>query len=211
MKTKVFSGIFSLLGVILAVCTIFLSLTSLEAEPKLVRKAPTAAASAEAMLDALCRGDYETAGKWMYGSPSLGTGADSESETGRLLWEAFVKSLRYELVDDSYITQSGISQNVRIRALDLSAVTANLKDRSQTLLTQRVAEAEDVTQIYDESNNYKESFVMEVLRDATQEAIAQDAAYTTQEVTLDLVYENGQWWVVPSQNLMNVISGGIIG
>lgn len=211
MKTKVFSGIFFLLGAILAVGTVFLSLTSLEAEPQLIRQSTSAAASAEAMLDALCRGDYEEAGKWMYGSPSLGSGAESESETGRLLWDAFVKSLRYELIEDSFISQSGISQKVRLRALDLSAVTANLKERSQTLLTQRVEEAEDVSQIYDDSNNYKESFVMEVLRDATLEAIDQDAAYTTQEVTLDLVYENGQWWVVPSQNLMNVISGGIIG
>lgn len=169
------------------------------------------AEAAQTMLNAVCSGDYETAGACMYGSPRLGTGAESESETGRLLWDAFVKSLRYELVGDCVINESGVTQQVRIRTLDLASVTANLKERSQTLLTQKVAEAEDVSQIYDETNSYREEFVMEVLRMATEEAIEQDARYTNLDLMLEMVYEQGKWWVIPSQNLMNVISGGVIG
>ena len=41
------------------------------------------------------------------------------------------------------------------------------------------------------------------------EALAEDAKSTTVSITLELVYADGQWWVVPSDDLIRAISGGI--
>lgn len=212
MKTnRTVCGIFFLLGGILAVLAVVLALGNRNAAPLLLKSSDGAAQAARDVLEAVCTGDYDRAGQGMQGTPVLGTGDAADSETGRLLWEAFVDSLEYKLVGDSYVTDTGICQKVRIRSLDLTSVTANLKERAQSLLRERVDAAEDMDEIYDENNSYREDFVMGVLREAAQAAIAEDGVRTEQELELNLVFDQGRWWVVPSQNLINVISGGISG
>ena len=81
---------------------------------------------------------------------------------------------------------------------------------SQSLLEQRVAEAEDVTQIYDENNDYREDFVMDVLYDAAKMALEQDGEVVELDITMDLVYGEDRWLVIPSEELLRAISGGIL-
>jgi hypothetical protein len=109
-----------------------------------------------------------------------------------------------------HATDSGISLNVTVRAMDLSSVTANLGDRARVMMEQRIAEAEDTDDIYDENNDFREEFVMDSLYRAAQEALEQDARQTSWELTLNLVYENGQWWIMPEQDLLRAISGGVL-
>jgi hypothetical protein len=66
-----------------------------------------------------------------------------------------------------------------------------------------------MSEVYGPNNDYREDFVMAVLRDAVQEALAEDAKSTTVSITLELVYADSQWWVVPSDELIRAISGGI--
>lgn len=89
-------------------------------------------------------------------------------------------------------------------------MTVNLKERSQTLLEQRVAEAVDVSEIYDENNEYREDFVMAVLRSAVEDALKEDARKMTVELTVKLSYQDGSWWVVADEALLDAISGGIL-
>ena len=51
---------------------------------------------------------------------------------------------------------------------------------------------------------------MEVLYDAAKDALEQDAKTVTFEVTVNLVHNNGQWWIVPEDALLTAISGGIL-
>lgn len=210
-NSKKMAGCFAIIGVILAVAAVWISFHFRQASPVLVKKSAGATACAEAMLDSVCAGKYEEAGRWIYGSPNLTTGADVDSETGRMIWEKFVDSLSYELVGEPYATELGVSQNVKITCLDYSSITAHLKERSQTLLSSRVEAAVDVTEIYDDDNNYREDFVMQVLRDATEQSLAEDAQNKVVPLTLNLIYEGTQWWVIPDLDLMNAISGGIMG
>ena len=82
--------------------------------------------------------------------------------------------------------------------------------RAQALLEQRIAQAEDTDEIYDANNEYREDFVMDALYDAAREALAQDAVYISWDLTLNLIYENGQWWIMPEQALLKALSGGIL-
>lgn len=209
--TKLFSGLFAVLGVILMLGTAVLSLSSLNRAPQLLTPPEAALAQSEAVMAAVAQGDYTSAGNLMYGQPSLGVDREPADAVGVLIWDAFVDSFTYEFTGDCYATDSGLARNVTVTTLDISSVTANLKARSEALLEQRVAEAEDVTEIYDQNNNYREEFVMQVLYDAAQQALQEDAAYLTQELTVSLVYQQEQWWVMPEQALLRAISGGIAG
>jgi hypothetical protein len=51
---------------------------------------------------------------------------------------------------------------------------------------------------------------MDSLYRAAQEALEQDARQISWELTLNLVYESGQWWIMPEQGLLRAISGGVL-
>lgn len=208
---NLFSGLFALLGGMLAAAAVAVSLVSLNAGPRLLMAPQAAVETADAMMAAVCEGDYRAAGQLMYGNPDLGADRKASDAVGVLIWDAFVESLDYALVGSCYATDSGVAQDVTVTCLDLNSVTATLGERSQALLEQRVAAAEDVSEIYDENNDYREDFVMDVLYDAAVEALAEDAALLTREVTLNLTYQQGRWLVVPDQAVLSAISGGIAG
>ncbi len=210
-KYTILSRIFGLLAAAVAVLTLWITFGALNARPVLVTPPAAAAETADALLAAVCAGDYDTASGLVYGTPNLGMDREPADEVGRLLWEAFQESFAYELEGECYATDTGIAQNVTVTYLDFSSVTASLGDRSQTLLVQRVAEAEDADTVYDENGDYREDFVLEVLREVTLDALREDAKNKEQKLTLNLVHKRGQWWVVMDQALLSALTGGIGG
>lgn len=209
-KTNFLSGFFAVLGFCAIALGLVLAMGNRDAKPVLLTSPDAARTQITQTMDALCEGDYETAGKHLYGKPDLGMDREAGEPVGNLVWDAFVQSLSYELSGDCYTTDTGLAQNVVIRGLDIDSVTATLGDRSQALLEERVEEAKDPSELYDENNDFREDLVMEVLYEAAQQALEQDAAEKTWEITVNLVYENGQWWVLPETALLQAISGGIL-
>jgi len=207
---KIFGVIFVLAGIVAAGFTVELTKKNLDSIPILLAPVKEAEAQAAALMYAVAEGDYNTAGTMILGNPKLGVDRDPADTVGVMIWEAFVDSYSYELVGDSFATDSGIAQNVKVSYLDMNSVTANLRERSQVLLEARVAEAEDVDEIYDENNDYKEAFVMEVLKDAVEDALEEDAQMTGAEFTINLVYRDGSWVVVSDSTLLAAISGDIV-
>lgn len=208
---KFFSGLFALLGAVLLAAAVMLCFRSLDRPAQLLAQPDGALECSEELMEALCRGDYAAAGKRMYGQPNLGVDRDPADPVGVLLWDAFVDSIAYEFAGECYATDSGLARDVTVTALDFSSVTGALKERSRVLLEQRVAQAEDLTAIYDQQNNYQEDFVMEVLYDAACQALQEDAQLVRYELTLSLVCQQEQWWVMPEQALLKVISGAVAG
>lgn len=215
MRTKkrtigFFSGLFGFLGIALAAAGVYLALTNQNAGPVLKEQPESARVRVSTMLDALCDGDYAAVSDCLYGTPSLGMDREAADEVGRLFWNAMADSYTYEILGDFHATDSGVSMDVTITALDIDTVTVNLRERAQTLLEQRIQEAEDTSEIYDENNEYREDFVMDALFDAAQDALEQDAGTVTWNITLNLIYEDGQWWIMPENALLQAISGGIL-
>jgi len=207
---KIFGVIFVLAGIVAAGFTVELTKKNLDSIPILLAPVKEAEAQAAALMYAVAEGDYNTAGTMILGNPKLGVDRDPADTVGAMIWEAFVDSYSYELVGDSFATDSGIAQNVKVSYLDMNSVTANLRERSRVLLEARVAEAEDMDEIYDEDNDYKEEFVMEVLKDAVEDALEEDAQMTGTEFTINLVYRDGSWVVVSDSTLLAAISGDIV-
>ena len=207
---KVISVLFALVAVAAAAAAIYLCFTSLDAEPVLTSNPVEAENRIQDFMDAVCDGDYDQVSAYIAGHPNLGLSREASDEVGVLLWNAHTDSLRYTLVGECHATDDGLAQKISLTGLDISSVTAVLKDRSQALLEKRVQEAEDATEIYDENNEYREDFVMEVLYDAASEALENDAQEITTEFTVNLVYQEDKWLIVSDNALLDAISGGIL-
>ena len=197
-----------LVGIAAGVLAIHVSLRYRQEKPILLEQPELAIGQVTGMMEAVCEGDYDKASTYLLGTPSLGVAEKPENLIGAMLWEAFLDSTEYELTGDCYTTDVGVAQNVSFTYLDTASVTANLRDRAQALLNQRVEEAEDVSEIYDENNDYKEQIVMEALQEAVQAALQEDAKMVTVTLTVNLKHQNGQWWVVVDNALLDAFSGG---
>ena len=208
--SKIFGVLFLIAGLAVAAFTVKLCFDNQGSIPVLLAPVEAAQHQADAMMSAVAEGDYEKAGSLIAGNPSLGMDRAPADVSGQLIWEAFQESYSYELVGECYATDSGVAQNVHVTYLDMASVTANLRQRSQVLLEARVAEAEDVSEIYDENNDYRESFVMAVLEQAVRDALEEDAEYTGMDLTINLTYSDGEWLVVSGSRLMEAITGGIV-
>lgn len=209
-RSKFLSFLFGIVGCGAAAAGIILSFICMHASPVLVRQPEAALQQAESLLEAVCQEDMGKASSLLYGTPSLGADRDPADEVGNLLWDAFISSMDYELTGECYATDSGVALDATVTALDLNSVTATLKDRSQVLLEQRMAAAKDADDIYDENGDYREDFVMQVLYDSAVAALEADAKLVTKNITMSLVYDDGQWWIMPESTLMDAISGGIL-
>ena len=202
--------LFALVAIGAAVGAVYLSFTSLDADPVLTAPPDEAQNTVLAFMDAVCDADYDQVSSHISGNPSLGLDREPADAVGALLWNAYTESLSYSVVGDCYATDNGLAQKVTLTGLDITSVTAVLRERSQALLEQRVKEAEDAAEIYDENNEYREDFVMAVLYDAAVEALKNDTQEMTMEFTVNLVYENDRWQVVSDNDLLDAISGGIL-
>lgn len=208
--SKFFAGIFAVLAIAAAAAVIWVSVTGLNSTPVLLQASEDALGTVDILMNAVAEGDYNEAGTIMYGMPDLGVHEASDA-VGQLMWDSFVSSISYELVGSFHATDAGLAQDVRITSLDMKAAAEKLGVYAESLLTQRVEEAEDMSQVYDENNDYREDFVMSVLLDAAKKALEEDAVYHEQQITLNLVFKQGQWWIMPEQPLLSAISGGISG
>ena len=204
MFRKIFGALLCLLGIGVAIFTVNIGLRNQDALPVLVETPMTARQRLEQVLDSVCSGDYDTAGTMIYGDLSFGVDSLPEDPVSLMFWNAFLEG-------ELYTTREGLAQKVRVTGLDFSSVTATLRERSQHLLEQRVADAEDMSEIYNENNEYREELVMSVLYEAAQAALAEDAEYPEKEIIVNVIYRQGQWWIVADDALLDAVSGGIAG
>lgn len=206
---RVFSYIFGLMGAIVMAGSIGLCLFSLNQEVKLTEIPAGARDCSEAVMEALASGDFSGASRLMYGQPDLGAEGMPEGQMGSMIWTAFLGSISYEFKDGCYAVDNGIARDAVVTAMDISTVTDSLGQRAHALLTARVENATDMAQLYDENNNFREELVTEVLGEAVVQALAEDAKTVARDVTLKLVYRDGQWWAVPDAALLEALSGGV--
>ena len=201
--------ILALLAVLLAAVAVWLTVQFRGQMPILLVAPEEARLRAEKTMEALCGGAYSEAEKLLYGMPDLGAEAQADSRVNQLIWDAYRSSLDYALVGPLYVTEQGLAQDVKIISMELPAVMEHLGQRSQDLLQQRAAEAQDISEVYGADNTYREPLVMEVLEEAVRQALEEDVRYTYEIVPLQLVCREGQWWVMPDKALLNAVFGGI--
>lgn len=210
MIKKLLSVIFVIVGIAAAVAAVNLSLSNKDADPVLLAPPEDAKLQVVGMMDAVCAGDFAAASTFMQGQPNLGVNREATDPVGVLIWNALCDSMSYELVGECYGTEEGLAQDLTVSYMDITSVTAVLKERAQAMLEKRVEEAENLDEVYDEKLQYREDFVMSVLYDAAADALKEDATTTTTSLTVNMIYQNETWWIIADRNLLDVISGGIL-
>jgi len=204
---RFFAAIFACIGVVLLIGSMGFFLLNRNAEVRVLELPREAVACSDAFAQALKEGDLEGAAQLIYGQPDLGVDTVPADPESAVLWEAFRGSISFEYTGKCHAAQSGLTRAGSITTLDVASVTEKLPERAQSLVNQRIAAAENLTDIYDEQNNFREELVTQVLREALQQALAQDARTVTREVTLKLIKRDGRWWVMPDKALLQALSG----
>lgn len=205
-RMKVISRIFLTLGLAMCALTLCLGLLSRNAAPVLLRTPEAAEEQVDVLMEAVCRGDYRSAGAALYGQPELGMDQMPESPVARRLQEMYRDSLSYTPAGACYASGSGLAMDIRVTALDTQAMLERVAQRTPELLTAMALQAGD-NAVLDENGGYTENFIQEVLCAALEEAWKEGSWDVERELTLELVRDQGSWRILPEQGLLNLISG----
>ena len=204
-KAGLLSCLFGLLALLSAAAALCAAVCFRDAGPVLLEVPAEAREQVERLMDAVCEGNFTDAEQLLYGTPDLGADGMPEDPVDAMIWQAYLSSLDYRLVGEVYATDTGLAQDVKLIGMELETVTRNLGSRARTLLDQAMETAEDVSELYDEKNEYREKLVLDILREAARQALEEDARYGYQILTLPLVYSDGQWWVEASEGSGNIL------
>ena len=208
-ERPILSRVFAILAVILAVAVLVICLTQRSSGPVLLGTAACAEECAQGLMERICAGDYAGAAQYLYGTPSLGDETQRETPASQLIWDAFLSSLSCRPQGDCYADENGLAQDYILSGLDIPSLVAKLKEAVPAVLEAQVDAAENFAQVYDDNWQYREEFAQSVLEETARQVTA-GIAPVERQITLRLAFENGQWWVVPDQQLITAISGGIL-
>lgn len=161
-----------------------------------------------AMLDSVGKGDYSAASDWMQGQPDLGFFCP-DNTLGKVLWDAFTGSISYELLGEGYALEDGAAHKIRFTCLDLSPINEALPERTCELLKAKMAAGGDISEVYDENNAYRQELIDALMLEAANTLLAERTDTITVELEVKLVCEGGQWKIIPDENLLETITGGL--
>lgn len=206
---KFFAGIFGAAGTLLLVGSIGLCLFSLNAPARVTELPAKAVECSELFSDAVSQKDYEVLESCIYGQPELGLSGEPEGELTRMVWDLLQLNLEFSWQGDCYFEDGTLYRNATVRYMDAQSITASLQNRAHALLTQKVEEATDMAQLYDEGGEFRQDLLDQVMKAALTQACMEDVKTITAEVAVQLMNRDGQWWVVPDAALMRALSGGL--
>lgn len=210
-KTKRSVILWLIAGAVVCLCTLGAVVYGVNSTPAVLVDPAAVTEAAEQVLACARSGDYDALGQMLYGAPDLGTRPEQSGDAESLIWSAYLDSIQYQLSDECSASGSGVALNVRITCLDISAVTDSLQTIAPELLAQKAEEMDTEEEIYDEEHNYREAFISEVLRSATAQVLAEQPRTMEREITLRLLRSNGHWQVVPTEELLQFLSGFVSG
>ncbi len=207
-KKNVYIGLFALLGFLFLASAALLSVTSRKASVRLFYPSDEATVLTQTFMESVSTGDLESAASLFLGQPQLDADDQHSSPLSAVLWEAFTDSISYEFQGGLSVSGSGCSREVCVTALDIPAVMALLREQAPALLNQAAA-ASQREQIVDEAGSYREDFVMDVLCKGAETILKGQTPVVSRTYSLELVSQDGRWWILPQKDLTDLLSGSI--
>lgn len=206
--SKLASGLFAVLGSALLVGSMVLSLTALRRPAKPVKPTEEANALAQSVLSALDDGDFAEVAGYLYGKPSLGIDREPAAAEGKQLWNAYRDSIAVTVDENCYGEGTNIYQTAQVSAMDIPAALSRLDSEAAALLNQRLETAEEPAALLDENGEVPQALKDELRTQALTQVLS-DAKTVTTQITFQLIEKDGQWWALPDQALLDVLSGGL--
>ena len=205
---RIFAALCLALGLILGGFTFWLSLDAPKEVPVILELDPAAGETAAAFLQDISRGKLDLAGEKLLGTPKLSGPEEDEKDPAWLLWNYYYSHMTCTPQGELYADR-GLRQDAVVSAPDLNAITERIGALVPGILQQRIESAEDVSEIYDETNSYRQELTDWVLLEATRQAMAEPVVTREQNLSLHLQYTDGQWKIRPDQALLGLLSGGL--
>ena len=159
-------------------------------------------------FDALSAGNYNKAYSYLSDYTSLGLENSPGSEAGQQIYQALRQSYSYKLYGDCRREGLAASQQVLLTHLDVTALEADLKEATETALSQLV-QTLPKDELYDENKNYLPSVTDTAYANAVSSLLehVQDY-YTTTGLELALTYTDDGWRIVTNSLMLNALCGG---
>ncbi len=191
--TKAISRFFFLAGTLLLAASATLCLKYRNENAWLAEAPREAEERIVSLMDAVAARDYDKVSSLLYGQPQLLHEKESEDEIHRRLWEAYAGSIRYSFPQPWQATQTGLTRQIEITALDAAAVAQALPERTQSCLEEMEGEPD----------------VEAALSQALDQLLEEASATVTRRFPLELVFQDGRWWVVPGEKMLELLAGSL--
>lgn len=206
MKKRIFGRILAALGMAILVFTAALAFANRNAPVRLTQFPEEAQAHTQLLADAVNDGDLAAAGLLIYGQPELNAAPDFENVFFEKIWQTYLSSLQWSYDGDCRATDSSLCREATVNSVDISALLSLVKERYEALFPV-LAEKKGPEAVYNADHSYREDFVMEVLLESLRQVQRKPLPGLERNVTIHLIYREGQWWVQPDSALMDIFSG----
>ena len=206
--SKLASAMFFAAGTVLLVGSVVMSFAALSRPAKAVKPTQEANACAQSVLRALDDGDLSKVEEYFYGKPTLGLEREPATAEGKQIWNAYRDSIAVTTDGYCYGEGTNIYQTAKVTAMDITGTLSQWDKGAGELLKQKIDAAEDPAVLLDEGGDVPQTLKDELRGQALTQVLA-DAKTVTIQITFQLIEKDGQWWAVPDQAMLDVLSGGL--
>ena len=155
-------------------------------------------------------GDYPTAYGCLSDYSGLGLENTPQDDIGKAVYEALKLSYDYTIMGGATVNKLTAFVPVRVKYLDLDELGSHVSELVNQNL-EKIVESTPRNQVYDANDNYLPEITEKAYTQAVERLISKpETYYTAEQINVELEYENGQWYIVTSQQLLNAIAGGTL-
>ncbi len=162
----------------------------------------------EKFYSSLERGDYAAAYSCLSDYTGLGLENEPNDENGKLVYQKLRESYSHTVMGEATVNKLSAFVPVRFRYLRIRDTERSIEGEVNTLL-EKVVKENPRNMVYDADNKYLPEVTEKVYSDALAGVMKNVSNfYTTEQFNIELVYKNGQWYIVTSPEMLNAIIGG---
>ena len=206
--SKLASAVFAVAGTVLLIGSVVMSFVALGRPTTALEPTREANDVARSVLSALDHGDLSKVGTYFYGAPALGLDREPATAEGKQIWNAYRDSITVTADEGCCAEGTTIYQTAQVTVLDMVEALSRLDEEAAALLNQKVETAEDPAALLDENGEVPQTLKDELRVQALTQVLA-DAKTVTTQITFQLMEQDGQWWAVPDQAMLDVLSGAV--
>lgn len=205
--SKLAASVFAVAGTILLIGALVLCAVALNRPSRSVSPTKEANDFALSVLSAL-DSDFASVEEYLYGKPSLGLDREPATAEGKQVWNAYRDSIVVTTDAPCFGEGANLFQTAQVTAMDLGETLSRLNSEAAALLKQKLETAEDPAALLDENGEVPRKLRDEVRAQALSQVLA-DAKTVTRQITFQLIEKDGQWWAVPDQALLDILSADL--
>ena len=204
-RIRFFSGAVSLLTAasVFTVCIFYPDVELLYAHPEgdPVMKADT-------FLNALSAGQTSEAYDVMYGGGVSGTSSVPEDETSAMYYRLLTENFGYEDTVEVTVHDRSAQVPVRISYADLAIASASVDELFDVKLDAIIQE-HSRREVFNDDDSYQDWVIEEAYLKASSDVLSAAPVTVSKDIVIDLEFTDGAWNIVPSEDLLNILGGGV--